>query len=508
MARQFTIRKPLTLASLLAGVACVGHAQQSDAPFLLDPIVITATQGERSQRDAPASITVIDGQELRQRPMNDLSDALAAVPGVALDGIGLGNRGIRIRGMDTDHTLVLVDGARISTSASAVAHSDYEHGWIPAAAIDRVEVVRGPMSSLYGSEALGGVVNVITRRPGDSWEGAVNANATAPDDGGDQRSVSTYAGGPLVPGTLGLSLWAEHRRRDAMALPDDPRRTALGQQNATIAGLGLLWTPDQHQKVDISLGYGRERRWNDILSGPSAYRSYDEIRRNRASLSHEGDWGWAETRLRLTRTDIERTNSRSDGGAAGGPNRLTDTTLDGQLVVAPLDNHRLTLGAELRDERLKDPTVNDAGRKDATHHAAYLQDEIALGDRLELVLGTRFDRHEAFGWQTSPRVICGSPDYFKRHGRPASVSDRHGGGASQGGPVEFRPYRRADAGGGGLGRGHGGPGGASGRSAADHRGDEDGNRPARRPERNRQNRPRHTRHTDRRKRPARRNRIG
>src|SRR5690606_28031594 len=255
-----------------------------------------------------------------QRPMNDLSDALAAVPGVALDGIGLGNRGIRIRGMDTDHTLILVDGARISTSASAVANSDYEHGWIPAAAIDRVEVVRGPMSSLYGSEALGGVVDVITRRPGDSWEGAVSANATAPDDGGDQRSVSAYAGGPLVPGTLGLSLWAEHRRRDAMALPDDPRRTALGQQNATIAGLGLLWTPDQHQKVDISLGYGRERRWNDILSGLSAYRSYDEIRRNRASLSHEGDWGWAETRLRLTRTDIKRTNSRSDGGAAGGPN--------------------------------------------------------------------------------------------------------------------------------------------------------------------------------------------
>ena len=182
MIRRFTSHKSPIIGLLLIGGAGVAFAQDAQTPFLLDPIVITATQGERSQRDAPASITVIDGQELRQRPMNDLSDALAAVPGVALDGIGLGNRG-----MDTDHTLVLVDGARISTSASAVAHSDYEHGWIPAAAIDRVEVVRGPMSSLYGSEALGGVVNVITRRPGDGWEGAVSANATAPDDTGRPR---------------------------------------------------------------------------------------------------------------------------------------------------------------------------------------------------------------------------------------------------------------------------------------------------------------------------------
>lgn len=404
MPRQFTIPKRLAIASLLSGVACMSYAQQSDAPFFLDQIVITATQGERNKRDAPASISVIDGEGLRQRPVNDLSDALAGVPGVTIDGVGLGNRGVGLRGMDTDHTLVLVDGARISTSASAVAHSDYEHGWIPAAAIDRVEVVRGPMSSLYGSEALGGVVNIITRRPGGSWGGSVTANGTAPREGGDQRSFSAYAAGPVVPGSVGLSLWAEHRRRDAINSKQDPRRTELGEQDATTAGLGLVWTPDDRQSIDLSLAYGREKRWNDIVSGPSAYRSEDEIRRSRASLAHEGDWGWAETRLRLTRTDIERTNRRSDGQPAGGPNRLTDTVLDGQIVMAPLDNHRVTLGAELRKERLKDPTVNKAGREEATHYAAFLQDEIALGEQLELVFGARVDRHEAYGWETSPRA--------------------------------------------------------------------------------------------------------
>ncbi|MBK4215035.1 TonB-dependent receptor [Paracoccus caeni] len=443
MIRHSLASKRAVIALLLSGVATLTHAQEADAPVLLDTIVITATQGERSQRDAPATISVVDGAALRQKPINDLSDALAGTPGVTLDGVGMGNRGISLRGMNSDHTLVLVDGARISTSSSAVAHSDYEHGWVPSAAIDRVEVVRGPMSSLYGSEALGGVVNVITRRPGDVWAGAVSANVTAPRDGGDQRAASIYADGPLVPGTLGLSLWAEQRRRDAMRSEREPGRTELGQQDATTAGLGLVWTPDDRQTVDLSLGYGREKRWHDVVSGPSSYRSEDDIRRNRVSLSHEGDWDWAETRLRLTRTDIERTNQRSDGMPAGGPNRLIDTMLDGQIVTTPLDGHRLTLGAEVRDERLKDPTVNAAGREDATHYAVFLQDEIALGDRLELVFGTRFDRHEVFGWETSPRA------YLVWHASDAlTVKGGIGKGFRAPTLKELSPEYRATAGGG------------------------------------------------------------
>ncbi|GLK65350.1 TonB-dependent receptor plug domain-containing protein [Paracoccus kondratievae] len=85
---------------------------------MLDPIVITATSGERFLKDAPASVTVVTGEELRERPVRDLASAIEGTPGVQLTGIGLGRRGISIRGMQPDHSLVLVDGMRVSNSAS------------------------------------------------------------------------------------------------------------------------------------------------------------------------------------------------------------------------------------------------------------------------------------------------------------------------------------------------------------------------------------------------------
>ncbi|UFS67247.1 TonB-dependent receptor [Paracoccus denitrificans] len=394
----------ITLATLMTGT--VTAQESSSEPVMLGTIVITATQTERDLRDAPASVSVIDGNDLEKRPVHDLADALQGAPGLTISGVGLGNRGISVRGMDTDHTLVLIDGARFSNSASAVAHSDYELGWIPASAIDRIEVVRGPMSSLYGSEALGGVVNIITRRPTDEWRSTFTLNGASSGNGrgGDQAGLSFHTGGPIVPGVLGLSFWAEHRQREALPSAADPRATSFGEEKASMAGIGLTWTPDDRQRINLSFGAGYESRWGDVVSAGGAYRSQDTIHRNRLVLSHEGEWGWANSRLRLTRTELERKNRRSDGGTPSGPHDLTDTTLDGQLSFAEWGAHQFTLGGEVRKEDLTDRTVNIAGEASQTHYAAFIQDEIRLGERLDLVLGSRFDHHENFGWEISPRA--------------------------------------------------------------------------------------------------------
>lgn len=139
-------------------------------------------------------MTVVTGEELRERPVRDLASAIEGTPGVQLTGIGLGRRGISIRGMQPDHSLVLVDDMRVSNSASAVAHSDYELGWVPAEAIERIEVVRGPMSSLYGSEALGGVVNIITRRATDEWRGSFSTFGALTEHGLGGNPLKASAG--------------------------------------------------------------------------------------------------------------------------------------------------------------------------------------------------------------------------------------------------------------------------------------------------------------------------
>lgn len=384
-------------------------ASLPDLSTSLPSVVVTATTSERDAVRVPASVSVIDGSELRQRPVTDLADAVRHSVGLDTENVGLGRRGISIRGLSSDHTLVLIDGQRLNTSASAIAHSDYELGWAPTEAIERVEVVRGPMSSLYGSEALGGVVNVITRSATDRWQGSVSSYASINDHGldGNQYKTGFYLGGPLIPGTLGLNAWGEFKRRDALRDANDRQLSVLDDQRALNGHLGLSWTPDNAQRIDLGVDAGTEDQEGRRSSTASPfYTAENEIERRRYSLSHSGNWSWGDTRVRLYRSTLERKAYRSDGGDPSGPNRFADTVLDGRVGFMAGNQHKLTLGSEARRESLEDPTVNLSGKKSLDHHALFVQDEMWLGDRWELVLGSRFDHHEDFGWETSPRAYA------------------------------------------------------------------------------------------------------
>lgn len=379
-----------------------------DGAHTLPAVVVTATASERSEADAPASVSVIDGEALRNRPVNDLADAVRGTPGIGLDdSVGLGRRGISVRGMSPEHTLILVDGQRINASSSAIAHSDFELGWVPTEAIERVEVVRGPMSSLYGSEALGGVVNVITRSATDNWQGSFSSYGMFNDHGldGDQYKTGFYVGGPLLPGILGMNAWGEFRRRDALRDAGNTALTALDDQRAFSGHVGLSWTPDARQRIDFAVDAGNEDQegWRGG-TGNAIYQAEYFAQRRRYSLSHAGNWGWGASQVRVYRSTFNRESYRSDGGDAAGPNRFIDTVLDGKVGFAVGRMHRFTVGAETRRETLEDPTVNLEGKKSQDHYALFAQDEIVLGEKWELVLGSRFDHHEDFGWETSPRA--------------------------------------------------------------------------------------------------------
>ena len=406
------LRYSLLVTTSLLAVGSSSAQSLESGPTLLERIVVTATSGERFLKDAPASVTVVTGEELRERPVRDLAEAIEGTPGVQITGIGLGRKGISIRGMLPEQTLVLVDGMRVSNSASGIAHSDYELGWVPAEAIERVEVVRGPMSSLYGSEALGGVVNIITRRATDEWHGSLSTLGLLTEHGlgGNSHALSGYAGGPIVPGVLGLNVWGRLQGRTELTSPDDPQVSSMGDQRSFTGNATLTWTPDERQRIDLTYGAGFEKRWQEMEAStrppaPRAfYRSSDDIWRQHASLSHEGSWGWGTSRVRIYSTMLDRENERSDGATPSGPHTFIDTVGDGQVSFSPFENHSVTIGGELRRERLEDPTVNGEGHAEQVHYAGFIQDEILLGDRWELVLGNRFDHHEAFGWHASPRA--------------------------------------------------------------------------------------------------------
>lgn len=401
-------RLAAAIGSLLALPALDLFASPADDPTDIAPVVVTATATEKRLDDAPASMTVITREELQQRPILDLSDALRGTPAVTLSGIGLTRRGIRIRGMDSEYTLTLVDGRRVNAASDAIAHADFDLGWIPVEAIERIEVVRGPMSSLYGSEALGGVVNIITRRATDEWKGSAtyNGGVVTGGLGGDTYQAAVYAGGPLIGDTLGLSFYGETRRKDDTADPANERLSEQEGREAHSGNLVLTWTPDDAQRVDFSHLQGKEKRWRDALqagAAPYIYETFDDIDRTQTSLSYRGQWQWGETLLRAYHSTLDRTNRRSRGEAAR-PQDLTEDTVDGHTSVWLGERNRLTVGGEWRREQLDDNSVAASGHAETIQRAVFVQDEIDLTPDWSLVIGNRSDHHEQYGWHQSPRA--------------------------------------------------------------------------------------------------------
>ncbi|MDO4968388.1 MAG: TonB-dependent receptor plug domain-containing protein, partial [Comamonadaceae bacterium] len=155
--------RPTLLA--LAAAACASAIAQDNTQTLSE-VVVSASGFEQDIRDAPASITVITNEQLAERRVNNLAQALEGVEGVDV-GAGTDKTGgpnISIRGMPSEYTLILIDGRR-QNSAGNVTPNGFggtQTSFIPpVSAIERIEVIRGPMSTLYGSDAMGGVINII-----------------------------------------------------------------------------------------------------------------------------------------------------------------------------------------------------------------------------------------------------------------------------------------------------------------------------------------------------------
>ena len=173
-----TIPRVKLLASAIGAPTLSSFVHAADQ----DTVVVTATGFEQKIQNAPASISVISKQQIEDKAYRDVTDALKDVPGVVVTGGG-SSSDISIRGMASQYTLFLVNGKRVSTRSTRPNsdNSGIEQGWLPPLeSIERIEVIRGPMSSLYGSDAMGGVINVITKKCRTPKPGQVRCMAMQP----------------------------------------------------------------------------------------------------------------------------------------------------------------------------------------------------------------------------------------------------------------------------------------------------------------------------------------
>ena len=394
------------LIALNLAVLPVYAQEAADKTSDYEEVVVTATLSARDSATSPAFTSVITAEEITRTSVNSLADLLRDTVGVNNRSDSLGRDEIQIRGMGGRYTLILVDGKRVSSAGALWRGGDFDYSSVPLGSIERVEIVRGPMAALYGSDAIGGVVNIITKAPSQDWHGTVNAEYRGIEGGeeGAQQRLNASVSGALGE-RVTQSLSGEIYDRDAWYRDTDTDVPGLeAKESASLVSTTRIKL-DERQSLDVDLSYNSDDRPYGIYSGGPAYRE-QTIDRLTYGLTHNGSWDWGKSLVFLKREDSEIQDFNSRYDAPQDRTLEEENTYFKAYASTELGANALTAGIEYRDQTLQDAiSYTDSGSESVATTSLFAQDEIAITDRFNLTLGGRVDDHEFFGNHFSPKVF-------------------------------------------------------------------------------------------------------
>ena len=484
------------MSALAAAVVASFSATAEEQTIELDKFVVTAAGYEQKVVDAPASISVITQEDLRSRPYVTLLDAVRELEGVDIgetrDKTGQGT--ISIRGMGADYTLILIDGRRQNNHGDIYPNNfggnQFNH-IPPIDAIERIEVIRGPASTLYGADALGGVINIITKKVTDDWTGSASISRTFQeyDEYGADTTADFSVAGPLIENVLGMELRGSIYKRDAsepeydsVTDPSGVEQTrSLGfggggktpdNKNQSI-GIGFNWNMADNQSLTFDYDTSKQVYDNEPLadggfsvgtvdsidtiwraSGGAVqprvgYAKDQEFTRDQWAISHEGSWSFGKSLVSLQNIETNN-NGRTlpfsvserqllqemydgTGDYAGlsederraiaedtflpRPQRTMESsqyTLDAKLEIPVEDlagDHLIVVGGQYIDAELTDGVFGredgaSSGVSDFTTYSLFAEDSWTMVPDFTLTAGLRYDDHDAFGSNVSPRLYA------------------------------------------------------------------------------------------------------
>lgn len=412
-------QRPLLLALILAnaGMATAWADTQDDDLIQLDGMVVTATMTKKTVEQAPAFSTVVTAEEIAETPANSLADVLKDFVGVNNQSGSNGQDDIQIRGLDGKYTLLLVNGKRVSSSGALWRGSDFDYNSIPLNSIERVEVIRGPMAALYGSDAIGGVVNIITKAPTREWQSNASAEYRVVTDGdeGSQQRLSASTRGAIGERT-GLSLATEYYDRDPWYSgdKDDITRPARleGKTSKSVTASLTTELTDQ-QELDLDLTWNQDRRpynqfsyayypaWDYTSIG---YSSQD-IDRYSWALTHRTDFDGMKATLFVKRENADINDYSSFYDDPQHRSLKEENTYASYYINMDYALGTMTVGADLRNQEIEDATTYlETGSVFTSQVAAFAQVDIDLTHGVNLTLGAREDDHEVYGSHFSPKA--------------------------------------------------------------------------------------------------------
>jgi outer membrane receptor for ferrienterochelin and colicins len=386
----------LRLSLPLLAALCSTSAIAQEA----NEIVVIGTRAARPIKDSPVPVRVIDKREIEAAGDATAADAMTRIAGVQVDTAVRTGQTPQIQGFGSKHVLVLIDGRR----ADGRSTDDFDLARIPASSIERIEVLKGASSVLYGSDAIGGVINIVTRRP----KRGLHAGARASRDslGRNDGLLSITGGGEAATARLDAS----HQLGPAYVLePDDAATTGNAYERNNVQ-LEVIGTPTEGVELSAR-AFGDEATSEGVALG--AGKALIDMRTNGAGRGGKvgarfrGDDG----EVRLDAGESRRTyRLRDDQRGDDASDRRLDSrevTRDGTLLgsLAYAGVHETIAGVEAARLRFESSQIRDEV-KEKGRGSVFLQHEWRPLDSLRLVPGARLDHDSQFGEQLSKALAA------------------------------------------------------------------------------------------------------
>lgn len=436
-------QQTLLTLSVLLGLSSPVYAQdiQNNDVIVTPDVVVTATRTQEEVKAVPQTVEVITKEDIEQLGATDVYSALRLAANVDVTSAGMAGHNVMIRGMSTNHTLILIDGKRFAGEDTSATQNVYALGRLSLSNIERIEIVRGSASAQYGSDALGGVINIITKK---SKEPSVMVGLSTGSEAINNYYHIDFGKQGNFSSTFDMR-FSDIRKN--MQAGDEGSNYYGPIQDFNFAG---TWDLGNDKEIDLTLGYYNEHTKADyadkytstgVFQTSKDKKEWYDYRRYDYSLGYSGKTDNSDYMIRTFYSRLDKENNLYNyRDNFPGPmenilgsmypkydwDKSTYTLwgIEGKNTIQLNDNHLLTFGGEYRQNKVEGTRLGDGGDnvhqvsqsgngynspksysdKDITNYAGYIQDEWQVNDKLLVIPSIRYDHNSSFGGEVTPKI--------------------------------------------------------------------------------------------------------
>lgn len=406
VAKKHLILTGLILTAMASPVWAADTASTDDSAVShIDTVVVTASKTKETIKAAPQAVEVITAEDMKKLGADNLVTGLQLADNLSLSGAtqsGTGNQ-VMLRGMDSRHTLILVDGKRMSGEDTAQTANIYLLNRINLSNVERVEIVRGASSALYGSDAMGGVINIITKK--NAKEGGTVGVST-----GNREITNWYSYSTGKQGRWNVNADARFTKVREINV-----KSSSSTASNPVYNQPSLYGNKQY--YNLSTTYDFENANNNELRFDASYWTADlqTSSSNKASIARYNQDGYDLSMTYSGKTDkneyqirtyYDRLNReyRPASSSLNEDGKYYNFVVEAHDTMYVNDDHTLTFGGEYRKNYYEGTRLEDAAAHEVDSVAAFVEDTWQVNDKWIVQPAVRFEHNDQFGSNVSPKI--------------------------------------------------------------------------------------------------------